>query len=292
MRFLIDPDGIAEFYRTFSQMWSPYLYDVRVRRLEKLLNDMGRPSGVSKLLLRAINWSGLTKKMPYTLAPRYAEIALEQACPGYGEMVRELIAQLVDFRYRGRWIGSRFLQTSALAYKAPLSQHALASLLGTFAQRVIQRIVELQRAQYFVEDTPWNMLWFGELLDLMPTAKLVHIYRDPRDVVASYTQQRWSPTNPILAAQWYKGIMEQWWRVRAHLPPDSFREISLEHFVDNTEQCIHEVCRFWEIPYHPALMRTDLSHSHAGRWKRELNAHDQQAISAILAEPLKLMGYC
>ena len=34
-RFLIDPDGIIDFYSTVFQSWSPYHFDFKVKRLEE-----------------------------------------------------------------------------------------------------------------------------------------------------------------------------------------------------------------------------------------------------------------
>lgn len=290
IRITTDPEGIVDFYNSCSDGWSPYFYDVKVRRLQKLLKDAGKSTFLRKVYAHVVSRSQL-RNLPFIPISRYAEVNLEKHCARYFQFVDELLKELVDFRYHGRWTGCEFLQDAQLFYKLPVAKIRLAEILGAFLRKVFGEIIETHAAGYFVEDTPWNILWFDKLRELLPEAKLVHIYRDPRDVVASYTKQWWAPSDAVQAAYWYKGIIEQWWSVRAHLPSDSFKEIALEQFVDNAENIITDLCSFWDIPHHPSLMATDLSHSHAGRWKRELTAREQQEVSAILEEPLKLMGY-
>lgn len=290
IRITTDPEGIVDFYTSCSQGWSPYLYDVKVTRLRRLLRDTGRNTLLRRLYTYAIARSGL-RKAPRVLVPRYAEVRLERHCPGYFQFVDELMARLTDYRYRGRWTGCEFWQDSRLTYKAPLERAELADILGAFLRRVIQSIVTVNGGKHFVEDTPWNMLWFDKLLELLPEGRLVHIYRDPRDVTASFCQQWWAPSEPRQAAHWYKGIIERWWRVRESLPKDSFCEIALERLIGDTENTVRELCDFWRIPYDRTLLTTDLRHAHSGRWRVDFTAADQTTVSEILRDQLEALGY-
>jgi Sulfotransferase family len=290
IRITTDPEGVVDFYTSCSQGWSPYLYDAKVKRLRKLLHDAGRNTLLRRLYMYAIARSGL-RRAPRVLVPRYAEVRLERHCPGYFRFVDELMERLTDYRYQGRWTGCEFWQDSRLTYKAPLERAELADILGTFLRRVIQGIVTANGGKHFVEDTPWNILWFDKLLELLPEARLVHIYRDPRDVTASFCQQWWAPAEPRQAAQWCKGIIERWWRVRESLPKDTFCEIALERLIGDTDNTVRELCDFWRIPYDRALLTTDLGHGHSGRWRRDLTAAEQTEVSAILRDQLEALGY-
>ena len=43
-RFINDPDGIIDFYNSFSASWSPYIADRKIKRLEALLRRMSYQS--------------------------------------------------------------------------------------------------------------------------------------------------------------------------------------------------------------------------------------------------------
>ena len=57
-RFAVDPDGILDFYSSLSQNWSPHLFDVKLKRLYKLLQQTGQqniPAKYFRLLLRRLH---------------------------------------------------------------------------------------------------------------------------------------------------------------------------------------------------------------------------------------------
>lgn len=289
-RFSIDPDGIVDFFNTFSTGWSPYLFDVKLKRLEKLLKNVGKSNNVYRYMAAALHYSGLDRKIPYKLFPAYAYINATAYCPNYLQLVDELIGKLSSFRYPGIWVGSTRWESSII-YGSAFEKDELARILGDFVRQVAWCAVTNQNAKHYVEDNTWNILCFDKLLQLVPEAKLVHIYRDPRDVVASYTKQRWSPTDPAQAAQFYKDIMERWWFIRQHIPPDSFKEVALEELVSNPKEVLSSICQFWGIEWNDVLLETDLSHSDSGRWKRDFTAKQQELICCILEKQISELGY-
>jgi len=290
-RINVDPDGLIDFYAALSECWSPYLLDVKLKRLEKLLQDAGRGNTFWKMYRMGLQKFKIQKIMPWHLSPRYSDFSIKKECPGYSALVKELIRNLKTFEFRGHWTGQQFLEKRILQYAPPSKKKELADLLGRFMAQVIKNTLEKQGKQIYVEDNTWNILWFDKFLDLMPRARLVHIYRDPRDVVASFTKQTWTPSDPSEAALFYRGIMERWWDICKQLPKKSFLEISLENLVEAPEAGIRKICGFWNISWHPSLLRTDLSRSHSGRWKTDFHSNDQDKIQSILSDMIEKLGY-
>jgi hypothetical protein len=290
-RITLDPDGLIDFYMTLSEGWSPYLFDIKLKRLQKLLQDAGRSSAVWNPYRLVLKKFKIQKIFPFHLSPRYSDFSIKKVCPEYSSLVKELTENLKKFEYRGDWTGQRFFTKRTIQYAPPWGKDDLADVLGRFLGQVIQNMLDKQGKQIFVEDNTWNILWFDKFLELMPQAKLIHIYRDPRDVVASFTKQTWTPTDPSRAALFYNGIMERWWEIHKHLPKKSYMEISLENLVQAPEAVTKEICRFWNIPWHNSLLKTDLSRSHSGRWKKDLNPDDQDRIQTILSDTMDKLGY-
>ena len=73
-----------------------------------------------------------------------------------------------------------------------------------------------------VDDNTFNHLYAGELVRLVPNSLIVHMYRDPRDVVASYIKQRWSPTELDQSIDYYCSIMQKWSEIRGTIPAEKF----------------------------------------------------------------------
>ncbi len=291
LRFFVDPDGIVDFFSTFSDSWEPYLYDNRVRRLERLLRKLGTNNSAANIYRYVVGRSGLMKKLPLVIVPPYVEVALRKYAPHYDELVDALIARLTDFRYAGRWVGSALFQPSAMFYKSPLSREELAVILRAFLAGFIGDVLAHRQARHFFDHTPRVHIWFDRLLALLPEARLVHVYRDPRDTAASFTKNNFTPSNPTHAAQMVRDIMERWWVVRSKLPPGSFMEIALEDLVARPEATLRAVSAFLGIDWDANVLTIDLGHSHAGRWTRDFSSGDQREVNRILSPVVSALGY-
>jgi hypothetical protein len=101
--------------------------------------------------------------------------------------------------------------------------------------RLLRPMLEnLQGNGVFLEKTPAHALFIPEILAFLPAAKLVHLVRDPRDVVASLLSAsetwgaKWAPRSANQSArQWIQHVKA----VRqgaGHLRPDQFLEIRYE----------------------------------------------------------------
>ena len=290
-RFSIDPDGLIDFYSAISTGWSPFLFDAKLQRLSQLLHDTGQTRRITKHYRALIRKFNLHNLFPRKLTCRYSNISIVDYCPAYCELVEELIKNLTAFQYHGYWVGQELFATPRINFNPPLQKTALADILGRFFRQVVDCVLKAQNAQHYLDNNTWNILWFDKLLELIPEAKLVHIYRDPRDVVASYTRQAWTPSSPSQSAEFYLAIMNQWWSIREQLHPESYKEISLESLVSNPEATLRDLCEFWHIDWNPILLQTDLSRPNTGRWKTDFDAREQLEICDLLRDVLLKLGY-
>lgn len=289
-RFIIDPDGILDFYAHSRACWTPSICDKRLKRLARFLRRLAYEPIPHRLM------GNLIKQLDpqrHWLSPRHHHgWDLSQWLPNYEQHVEKLLSNLVDFSFRGYWPASDSYQM------CPESWHcyrrddwSLAATLGNFLGAVIGDLLKETGKQFLVEDNTWNVFLARELVDLLPQAKIVHIYRDPRDVVASFVHQRWCPRDPLRAACWYVDMMDHWLEVRRELPAHCYREVSLERFVDRPAEVLRELCEFAEIPFDRAMLDIDLSHAHAGRWRHDFDAEEQAVVQSIVDEWVERLGY-
>ena len=104
-------------------------------------------------------------------------------------------------------------------------------------------------------------------------------------------KMRWAPDNPVQAAIWYKGIINEWFLVKANLNKDQYLEIRLEELVAEPERVLRGVCEFWGVGWDDRLLGTDLSRSHSGRWRKDLTAIEADAVTAELQDEMQILGY-
>lgn len=289
-RFLVDPDGILDFYSSLEVGYSPYCYDRKVKRLIGFLEHLNSPEFQGKVLLaiqRFLNVDSLSMK----IIPRYSGLYFPRFSPKYRNLIESLSENLVDFSYRAEWVGMPLGSSRTLNFKREVSKKSIAPILRKFLMDVMNDVIQHQGAMHYLEKNTWNILWFDQILELLPEAKIVHIYRDPRDVVASFTKQKWMSSDPVESAMIYAELMNRWNQIKTQVDPQSFMEISLEALVIDPEKVTKNICDFWGITWDANMLDIDLNHANSGRWQQQFNQKEQQNINNILDKFIIDLGY-
>lgn len=279
-----------DFYVSMTRNWSPYLGDRRLRELEQVLKSASKSSVFSKYYRYALRKTGASKKTR-KLERRYTDIGIRKYCRKYDQLVEELVQDLTDFIYEGSWTGQALGEENKIRFHQPVPDERLAERLGGFYRSLVRCVLRKKKATHFVEDNTWNILHFDKLLRMIPEARLVHIFRDPRDVTASYMQQTWAPSDAREAARFYAAIMDRWNEAKQNLSQHSFLEVSLEKLVENPNLVLKTVADFWDLEWEENLMDIKLNKAHSGRWRRDIPLSDQSAVKEILKEHLVHYGY-
>ena len=304
-RFLIDPDGIVDFYVASCGTWSPYLFDRRLKRLKCVLDDVGSKEfagGLGRSGPAATNGASTgaagARRFPAArrwlkrsrFLPRYFDVNIAKTCPEFPELAGRLIESLTQFRYEGRWGGTPRWEPSAITFGRPAPDD-LRDVLGGFVMDVFGCVAASRGASHVVEDSPYNHLSFRHIHELMPASRLVHIYRDPRDVVASLSGMVWAPSDPLEAATQYMGIHDEWKAVRATLPQGSYMEVSLEGLVARPPEVLRDLCTFLGLEWTDTLLAADLSRAHSGRWRSDIPTGTHHELQRMLQPALDDYGY-
>lgn len=161
---------------------------------------------------------------------------------------------------------------------------------GLFEGR--RTMIGRESASHWVEDTPYNLLRFPELLSVFPAAKLVHVVRDPRDVLASYRTFRWGGDDLVATARRLAGIYTRWLHIRRGIPETAFYEVQLEALADDGRRELLGIAAFLELSVEESLLAIPLDQSNSGRWQRELReVPNSKPALAELQPLLPLLGY-
>ena len=97
-RFLTDPDGIIDFYNS-SRFWSPYHYDIRLKRLESLLYSVNNGSSFHRIF-KAMEILKFGRLVSRKIVPRYSGIRVHRYCPDFSSHVQNLICSLKQFSFQ------------------------------------------------------------------------------------------------------------------------------------------------------------------------------------------------
>ena len=161
------------------------------------------------------------------------------------------------------------------------------------------------------DKTPFYTEDVDVLRQIFPNAKIVHLVRDGRDVVASQKAIEWMSKNvPKLARDWaWKVTLLR--KVGACLGGD-YLEVRYEDLVRAPEAALREICSFLGEPYEPEMLGYSESaegvvpaeslrwHRNSvrppdpaklGEWRTKLSLGEQAIVDELAGPALELFGY-
>jgi hypothetical protein len=165
------------------------------------------------------------------------------------------------------------------------------------------------QAHFWIDHTPGHVAYVSTLFENFPAARLVHLVRDPRAVVASVLPLDWGPSSARAGARWWLrrvgvGVLaEITW-------PDRVKRIHYEDVVRDPEATLREVGEFvgLSLPAAPlsganssslpaytrsqhALVGKPLDRERICAWQRTLSPAQVAIIESEVGDTLALLGY-
>ncbi len=169
------------------------------------------------------------------------------------------------------------------------------------------------------DKTPHNVIHLPTIVEIFPDAKIVHIYRDGRDVALSWLFTRFEPRNMYTAAKMWNQMVRKGRLDGSRLPPSSYMELSYEEFSAEGSTKLNEVLEF--IGEDPNLLETTesvglaekmesmvkrvtMSHErmrknayrplmrdNTEKWKQKMSEGDQALFEGVAGDLLTELGY-
>jgi hypothetical protein len=287
-RYLLDPDGIFDFYE--NTMWSPYVVDFKLRRLKKILNRLSKRDLLDHITIYLYNLLKINKLK--LTPPRYQQWELDRYIPGFSNHVNELFDEMVEFSHNSYWYGSESFKKNniALFSKKATDPHIKDSIIK-FIDKNVDSILNHSNANIYVDDSTFNILHANDIQELCRNSSLIHIFRDPRDVISSYLQQNWAPNNLDSAIIWYKSILNEWLEQKKKLPDSFYMEIRFEDFILNFSTEIKKIEDFTGINFNQIQFKPSVNRANIRRWENDFSASNKKKVNEQLSEQLKILGY-
>lgn len=292
LRVITDPGGALELIGALSERWSPYNADMAIQRFRRMILDSNR--GRSELALtaekvekRAFRYLGISSRRYLGLGfAFYFDKQHTLHC------LNELTDALSHSVVKGSWLGSSPLRLPAKMYEADVVDRVeVERLIADFFNRLYANMSVAAEHTYWLDDTPMNLIHADELYRLFPDMRLLHIYRDPRDVVASYKTFAWGGDDYGIVARRVANIYRRWREVRKHLPAHTYLEVGLETLSEQREEGLAQIMNFLELPRENLLIRHNLNRVNSGRWQKEIPSTCHDDLHHHLSEFIEEYGY-
>lgn len=288
LRLIVDPGGALDLATKLSVQWSPYDGDSAIKQFRRIVKLAEHTSLPERAFRRVLLRIGMSPR-------RYSGMNLGEQFgrKNYKQVFDKLFDQLQSNTSRGSWVGSPSFQLSSMIDESqPWNESEVSQLIGQYFDQLFA--YRLPRGTHWVDDTPFNLLHYDRLAKMFPTLKLVHIYRDPRDVVASYLTKRWGGTDAHVVAHRINSILQQWLMLRSTLPHVQLLEVSLEKLASAPFEMGKQIYEFLELDEYVSmeqdckeLIKKDMVN--IGRWKT-IASFEDLSLHSLLEPSLSAYG--
>jgi hypothetical protein len=160
------------------------------------------------------------------------------------------------------------------------------------------------------DKTPLYVKEIPTLLEIFPLAKIIHIYRDGRDVALSWLHTDFGPKNLFTAACQWKYLVNTGLRTGASLSPETYLDISYETLLSRPEVTMKRVCAFLNEPFCDDVLRpnrlppevnvmrrntwasdSEIIKSNTVKWKEAMSPSDRILFESVSGDLLGELGY-
>lgn len=160
------------------------------------------------------------------------------------------------------------------------------------------------------EKTPHHVDHWKTISQYWPWAKIIHIYRDGRDVALSLRKARFGPKTVYACASYWATYVDKVRRLETTLPANRIHALSYENLLRQPEKELATICEFLGENFEPAMLRfyenkaaykTDdqnqrnlarpVMQDNTQKWRQQMNPAELRTFEAIAGAQLTHLGY-
>lgn len=286
IRFTVDPQGIIDLYDVLTNSWDPY------RASTSLINfDNFVRKSISGNLFYALLRYALGKIKISPIPYRHIRLNISIAL-----MLKEhevFINSLHHSKSETIWYGSKPFTFNPKLYETHIWNES--DLSRIFTEHFSKFFSAMQpnkiNNKYWLDDTPYCVLHAKSLKKVFPKAKFIHIYRDPRNVLASYLHKVWGGNKKDVAniAHRIKTVYKKINLEKNSISKDDYINIRFEELVENPKIILHSISEKLNIP--PEEIPTKgIRKSNVSNYSTFFTNKQLQTINTILSDEIKLYG--
>ena len=177
---------------------------------------------------------------------------------------------------------------------------------------LLQEYMLKRKKKYVGDKDPKNIEYMQLLYDFFPQAIVVHIYRDPRAVIASRMKAEWSKGRPLWQHILAYKVQLNYGRSKGGDLFDNYIEIKYERLVEDPERELKRLCDLLGLKYDPNMVEfyksagdvvqgeevswkqncfNPVMLQNIDKWKDQLSEKQISIIEFVLSSEMNLLGY-
>jgi hypothetical protein len=247
-------------------------------------------SGTTLLIRLLRDYAGIGECRDYGMIMRFKDQLRHYGDIRRPENMRRLIQDILSsYDYRVQFRGP---ELSVEEVDRALPERTYAQLVHA----LLQRKAEASGAARWIDKTTFYAFRIPELHELFSAARVVHIYRDGRDVALSLFRMTWGPKNAYAAACYWKNHIEGARCGSACLLPEHFAEVCYERLLNDPVNEFYALVRFLGIheclaPGWQDAVQDHVKANNYNKWKQEMPSHDVRMFERVAGDVLEACGY-
>lgn len=156
----------------------------------------------------------------------------------------------------------------------------------------------------FGEKTPQHALYAEKLIEMFPDCKLIHVIRDPRDVIASLMRMPWASKSVLANARIWRACNMSAYQCNKK---GAYLAVQYEKLVLNPDEELKRICTFIGEEYVPSMLVPEgqsnpngwwferahkvITQKRIGAWEDILDSKDIRLIEWITGPYMQQFGY-
>mgnify|MGYP001199880229 CR=1 FL=1 len=179
---------------------------------------------------------------------------------------------------------------------------------GEIVSKIFEEWARVEGKPRWGDKTPQYVTDIPALVEIFPDCKIIHIYRDGRDVALSLMSTWFGPGNVYSAAGEWKQMTEKGRRDGQRAGPERYFELRYETLLESPREAMEGVCEFIGEPFTDAVLtpnfikselkrsgvygtkRSILKGNH-GKWRNQMPEADRAVFESIAGDLLDELGY-
>jgi len=222
------------------------------------------------------------------------------------DQAQKLAAKILSLHWVKPW--ARHLNLSPAVFAGERSYRGVV-------KRLFEAWAQKENKPRWGDKTPYYVTDLPVLVKLFPVCKIIHIYRDGRDVAMSWLKFQPNAKNIYTSACLWKYFVSEGRRVGKGLPRENYYEVRYERLLENPVETMKDICHFLGETYVEAVTKPNffenpspeplLGHwerkkwvseseivcSNRGKWKRNMPEPDQVLFESVAGDLLASLGY-
>ena len=282
LRFIADTNGLTDLATDLTVNWNPFNASKAIDEFCSLMHTYLWKEPPHHTLLSAFYYlilRGAGRKY------RFVDFSRDVPVSHLQSVLDKLVEEITVDRFVGHWYGTdSYTARPHLHVTQRFQESELYPILGQFIDDLLSYPLKGTPKKVWCDDTPINIMQAHRIAKMLGSARMIHLYRDPRDVVASYadSRQAWAPNDPELSAIWVREIIEHWFQVRKLIPDHQYMEVKYEDMVGGQKEYIGNILDFVGCEYDEGVEDINLKDESVGRYKNEMSREEIDKVNNIV----------